>query len=93
MINLRANSRRFKESSRALVNPLMGYAPMADGTELSEDVSLVYVDITWRELEPQEGIFAWEEIEASNKLRQWRQLHTTIGRSKRWAYSSVVTGL
>lgn len=73
MINLRANSRRFKESSRALVNPLMGYAPMADGTELSEDVSLVYVDITWRELEPQEGIFAWEEIEASNKLRQWRQ--------------------
>lgn len=73
MINLRPNSRSFEESSRAIVNPLMGYAPMADGTELSEDVSLVYVDITWRELEPREGVFAWEEIETSNKLGDWKK--------------------
>lgn len=53
-------------------NPLMGYAPRADQDTLSEDVQLVYVDITWRELEPEKGQYAFDEIIEDNRLERWR---------------------
>lgn len=34
----------------------MGYAPAAMEEIVADDVTLLYVDITWRELEPKEGI-------------------------------------
>ncbi len=62
----------FAYSDQALGNPLMGYAPSAWYDEVNEDVSLLYADITWRELEPEEGEFAWEEIEEENQFSRWR---------------------
>lgn len=74
MLNLPWRSNTHRESKEPLVNPLMGYAPMADGTDMDADVSLLYMDITWRELEPEKGLYAWEAVEEENKLGQWRRL-------------------
>lgn len=54
-------------------NPLMGYAPGAERAKVSDDVQLVYMDITWRELEPEKGVFAFEEIVRENRLEEWRE--------------------
>lgn len=53
--------------------PLMGYAPCAWNAEVREDVSLLYMDITWAELEPEEGQYNWEGIEKENQLERWRE--------------------
>lgn len=71
-INSRACVRTFRESGEAFGNPLMGYAPGAGEEQVAEDVQLLYVDITWRELEPEEGRYAWEEIARDNQLSRWR---------------------
>ena len=42
----------FTYSDKALANPLMGYAPSAKESEVTKDVQLVYMDVTWKELEP-----------------------------------------
>lgn len=60
-------------SDDAVCNPLMGFAPSADNPDRYPDSSLVYIDITWRELEPEEGAFNWQEIEASNYMDKWRE--------------------
>lgn len=67
------NTRTFKKSREAFTNPLMGYAPPADDSSNGEDVSLLYVDITWKELEPREGYFDWEGIARENYLQKWKR--------------------
>lgn len=70
--NRQKMQKHFSYSDEVFGNPLMGYAPCAWYDTVSDDISLLYVDITWRELEPQEGVFAWEQIEAENQLERWR---------------------
>lgn len=62
----------FSYSAAALGNPLMGYAPSAQESELSDDISLLYVDVTWRELEPEKGVYRWNAIEKANQFKKWR---------------------
>ncbi|WP_367925141.1 DUF4832 domain-containing protein [uncultured Ruthenibacterium sp.] len=62
----------FSYTSEAFGNPLMGYAPSAWHDEVDEAVTLLYMDITWRELEPEEGVFDWDAIEEENQLERWR---------------------
>lgn len=59
-------------SDEAFGNPLMGYAPSAWHDSVGDDVTMLYMDITWRELEPEEGVFDWESIEEENQLDRWR---------------------
>lgn len=66
-------TKEFSPSSGAIVNPLMGYAPSGDSKSRSEGCSLVYIDFTWRELEPEEGHFDWETLEAENYMDRWRE--------------------
>lgn len=68
----RKREKTFSYSDEVFGNPLMGYAPCAWYDTVSDDISLLYMDITWRELEPEEGVFAWEEIEEENQLDRWR---------------------
>lgn len=63
----------FSPSDEAFGNPLMGFAPSAWHSEVAEDVTLLYMDITWRELEPEEGVFDWAAIEEENQLERWRK--------------------
>lgn len=70
---LKGESRSFAKSDEIFGNPLMGYAPCAWEESVSEDVNLLYVDITWRELEPEEGVYDWTSIEEENQLERWRK--------------------
>ena len=56
-------SKAFAKSGEILKTPVMGFAPEADYLEAAADNTLVYVDVSWRELEPSEGVFAFEAIE------------------------------
>lgn len=67
------NKKQFQKSQEVFGNPLMGYAPSAWHDEIPEDVSLLYMDITWAELEPEEGVYAWDTIEAENQIKRWRE--------------------
>ena len=68
----RKKRKQFRETEKVFGNPLMGYAPNAWESEVSEDVFLLYMDITWAELEPEEGVFAWEMIERENQIIRWK---------------------
>lgn len=57
----------------ALKNPMMGFAPSADYEEAVGDNTLVYVGLTWRELEPEEGVYAFADIEETYNLKRWRE--------------------
>lgn len=63
----------FEKSDEVIINPLTGFAPIAEYKKLAEKYSLIYVDVTWRELEPEEGVYAFEEIDRSNNLALWRE--------------------
>ena len=67
------NKKQFQKSQEVFGNPLMGYAPSAWHEEVSEDISLLYMDITWAELEPEEGVYDWNAIEEENQTKRWRE--------------------
>ena len=71
--NKKQVNRTFTYSEEAIPNPLMGYAPSAEESELSDDVQLVYMDVTWKELEAQKGVYDWEKIEESNQMERWKK--------------------
>ena len=70
MINVKTY--RYSTVDTVLRNPLMGFAPNADYFDAVGDNTLVYVDVTWRELEPEEGVFDFASIEEENFLDTWR---------------------
>jgi hypothetical protein len=67
-----------KKSAKPLVNPMIGFAPRSDYYMLANsdmlNNTLVYVDITWRELEPRKGKFDFDLIEKENNLNEWRAM-------------------
>ncbi|WP_277631418.1 DUF4832 domain-containing protein [Atopococcus tabaci] len=63
----------FDMTSSVASNPLIGFAPPANNPSVAENDSLVYVDITWEELEPEEGIFDFSATEQANYLKRWRE--------------------
>ena len=67
------NKKQFQKSQEIFGNPLMGYAPSAWYNEVSEDISLLYMDITWAELEPEEGVYNWASIDEENQISRWRK--------------------
>ena len=63
----------FEPITGPLSNPLMGWAPWATIQDGRQPHTLVYVDLTWRELEPEEGVYDFETLEEKNQLAHWRQ--------------------
>lgn len=53
-------------------NPLMGWVPWAAIEKCEQPHTLVYADLTWRDFEPQEGIFDFSAFETRNQLQRWR---------------------
>ncbi len=51
----------------------MGWSPWATIEESKQPHTLVYVDLTWREFEPQEGLFDFDMFEKKQQLARWRQ--------------------
>ena len=69
------NRREYETTEETFGNPLMGYAPCAWNEEVREDVSLLYMDITWAELEPEEGKYNWKGIESDGTLEKRRKAY------------------
>ena len=72
-LSRRKTIKQYKESQVAFGNPLMGYVPSAWYNEVSEDISLLYMDITWAELEPEQGVYNWASIDEENQISRWRK--------------------
>ncbi|MDD4414197.1 MAG: DUF4832 domain-containing protein [Oscillospiraceae bacterium] len=62
----------FELGEEVIVNPFMGFAPDAYCADSVEQCTLAYLDITFRELEPEEGVFDFKSIEKENNLDRWR---------------------
>lgn len=63
----------YEESTEVFYNPMQGFAPNADYVKAVGDNTLVYVDITWRELEPEEGQYNFSSVNEENYLDRWRE--------------------
>ena len=63
---------RFAVTDEVFGNPVMGFAPGAEYRTLPGDVTLVYLDITWREWEPQPGVYDTAGVAQRNQLDRWR---------------------
>jgi len=62
----------FSPLSDPIVNPLMGWAPRASSANIRQPHTLVYADLTWRDFEPQPGVFDFEGFEKRQQLEHWR---------------------
>lgn len=63
---------RFEATDEVFGNPVMGYAPRAEYDEVPQDVTLLYVDVTWREWEPERGVYDRQAVAQENQLDRWR---------------------
>ncbi len=63
----------FRPSEEVFVSPYAGWAVRADtwGEDDRLDVSLVYAEATWAELEPEKGVIDFEGFEARSHLNEW----------------------
>ena len=61
MIASTTKTRTYAADDSAFSNAQIGYAPMIDTAEAG-DATLRYLELTWREAEPEEGVYAWEAI-------------------------------
>ena len=61
-----------QESKAVLNNPYMGWAPSAEGGPYDQIHHLVYINTTWRELEPEKGEYALEAFEQKYKFSYWK---------------------
>ncbi len=64
---------RYNRGDEILYNPMMGFAPNADYIEAVGANTLVYVDVTWRELEPLRGQYEFATIAKENHLERWKR--------------------
>ncbi len=64
---------RYPLISDPLVNPLMGWAPWATIKDSAQPHTLVYADLTWRDFEPQEGVYDFATFEEENQISRWRK--------------------
>ena len=64
----------YQPDETAFPNAQIGYAPGVLDTGPDEPaVTLRYLGLTWRELEPEEGVYAWETIQQTCHLDALRQ--------------------
>ena len=61
MIASTTKTRTYAADDSAFPNAQIGYAPMIDTAEAG-DAARRYLELTWREAEPEEGVYAWEAI-------------------------------
>lgn len=62
----------YEKRDEYLENPLMGFAPEASYKQAAERYSLVYLEILWKDWEPEESRFDADAIRETNYLERWR---------------------
>lgn len=71
-VSVNSSTTKFIDHGEAVVNPLMGYAPPADNMEAVGDNTLVYVEITWKDWEPEKNQYDIEKLEKQFNLNTWK---------------------
>lgn len=65
---------RFPEETGELVNPFIGNLVWASSSgDVEQPFTLVYANLTWAELEPEEGVYAFEAFEERMHFDTWRE--------------------
>lgn len=64
---------KFKPLEGTATNPLMGLAPPAEGGPYAQPHSLVYANLTWKDLEPRKGVYDFQAIEEKFKFDYWKK--------------------
>lgn len=59
-------------SEKYFPNPMMGFAPWSNDESIDETDTLVYMDATWAELEPEDDAYAFDAFEKENHCDRWR---------------------
>jgi len=62
----------YSPAAGPISNPLMGWAPWANADNIRQPHTLVYADLTWREFEPQQGVYDFAGFESRYQLARWR---------------------
>ena len=62
----------FTQSDAAIYNPLTGFAPEGDYEKSVGENTLVYIEVLWKDIEPEEGVYDFTGLEEQNHLDQWR---------------------
>lgn len=58
---------------KPLTNPLKGWVPFSDNSSTDYPASMAFVLIRWSELETEEGVFRFEELEEETNMTYWRE--------------------
>lgn len=59
-------------SNNVLINPLMGWAPSAKYSGYSQPHSLVYANLYWKDIEPNKGVYEFDNIEKIFNFKHWK---------------------
>ena len=62
---------RYEADTSTFANAQIGYAPMV-GSRYAQDASLRFLELTWREVEPEQGVYAWDALEEKYGLAALR---------------------
>ncbi len=66
-------SNNYAMTDESVINPFMGFAVDATSKTAASEYSLVYIDITFRELQPESpDTFNFEEITENNNIDLWK---------------------
>lgn len=60
-------------AEKPVVNPLKGFAPWISSEETKVPVSMVFVRMKWSEIEPEEGVYCFQQFEEKNHMKEWRE--------------------
>ncbi|MEF3303216.1 DUF4832 domain-containing protein [Paenibacillus sp. GYB003] len=60
------------ETDQVLANPFMGFAVDAKYTDAKQPFRLAHVNLTWREIEPKKGSYAFDNFEQKFNVSLWR---------------------
>lgn len=63
----------FSTKDEVLINPYIGYAVMSEREDYAELSSLVFIEVTWKELEPKEGVYDWDSVYKKNHIDKWKK--------------------
>ncbi len=63
-----------ERSDEVLLNPYMGLSAYAQDFNAAQPVSLVHVNMYWRELEPEKGVYTFEQLEQDAHFTEWKSI-------------------
>ena len=64
----------YDATDEVLTVPYAGFAPSGEDEDLCANTSLVYVEVTLKEIEPEEGVFDFTEIEETYHIQKWKAM-------------------